>query len=122
MKNFSHNTNKSLFRVALAAAAVTAALTGAVRADEVPQIHVKYADLNINSSAGAQVLYRRIRVAADRVCEISGSRDLAAWAKERECARHAIAQAVSDVGNPTLTRVYEDKTGVSPTETALASR
>jgi UrcA family protein len=121
MKNFSNNT-KSLLRVALVAVAVGAALTGAVRADEVPQIHVKYSDLNVNSSAGAAVLYQRIRLAADRVCEISGSRDLAVWAKERECARHAIAQAVSDVGNPTLTRVYEVKTGVSPTSSELASR
>lgn len=121
MNQFS-NSSKSLLRGALAAAAVTAALTGAVRADEVPQIHVKYADLNVNSNAGATVLFQRIRRAAEQACTVSGSRDLGTWGKGRDCASHAIAQAVSAVGNPTLTRVYELKTGTSPTNTALASR
>jgi UrcA family protein len=121
MNKFS-NTSKCLLRGALAAAAVTAALTGAVRADEVPQVHVKYADLNINSSAGAAVLYQRIRRAAEQVCAVSGARDLTTWSRGKDCASKAIARAVSAVGNPTLTQVYEVKTGISPTNTALASR
>jgi UrcA family protein len=121
MNKFS-NSSKSLLRGALAAAAVTAALTGAVRADEVPQVHVNYADLNVNSNAGATVLYQRIRRAAEQVCTVSGARDLGTWSKGRDCASKAIARAVSDVGSPTLTQVYAVKTGISPTNTALASR
>jgi len=121
MKNFSHNT-KSLIRGALALFAISAAFAGAVRADEAPQIHVKYADLNVNSSAGAARLYQRIRVAANQVCALPGEPALAVVAMEKDCVRRAIAQAVSAVSNPTLTRVYEAKTGVAPSSTALASR
>ena len=121
MKNFSHNS-KALIRGTLAVVAISAAFAGAVRADEAPQMLVKYADLNVNSSAGAARLYQRIRLAADRVCELPGERDLAVLAKEKDCARQAIAQAVSAVGNPPLTRIYEAKTGVATTSTALASR
>ena len=40
-----------------------------MRAADVPQVHVKYADLNLNTPAGAATLLQRIRYAADRVCD-----------------------------------------------------
>ena len=120
MKNFTH-TNKHGFRIALAAVAVCAALSSVARADEAPQLHVGYADLNVNSKAGAAVLYQRIRRAADRVCEMPGTRDLGQLAQVKACTDHAIATAVDAVKLPLLTQVYDAKFGIAPT-TIVASR
>lgn len=100
-------------RLALAAATLMAALTTGATAAEVPQVHVNYQDLNLNTPAGAQVLYRRIRTAADHVCAIPGTRDLTTLGAAKACANHAIADAVAQVNNPQLTGLYEAKTGLT---------
>ncbi len=106
MNKSSQNTLR-----AVAAAATLLALTAGARAADVAQVHVKYADLNISSPAGAAVLYRRIRVAADQVCGEYGGRGLARIARAQACADKAIADAVASVGNDTLNSVYAAKTG-----------
>jgi len=98
-------------RMTIAAAALIAALTTGVQAADVPQIHVKYADLNINTPAGAAALLQRIRFAADRVCDFGGTRDLSVFAIVRACTTRAIADAVATVNNPSLTAAYEAKMG-----------
>jgi UrcA family protein len=120
MKNFTH-TQKNGFRIALAAVAVCAALSSAARADEAPQLHVSYADLNVNSKAGAAVLFQRIRRAAERVCEVPDTRNLGQLARVKACTDHAIATAVDAVKLPLLTQVYDAKFGIVPT-TIVASR
>jgi UrcA family protein len=120
MKNMTHNP-KIGFRIAFAAVAVCAALSTAARADEVRQLHVGYADLNVDSKAGASVLLQRIRRAADRVCEMPGTRDIGQLAAVKTCTDHAVAQAVEAVKRPALTQVYDAKFGIVPT-TIVASR
>ena len=76
--------------------------------DDVPLSKiVSYRDLDISSEAGAQALLSRIRRAANYVC--SGA-DWQAQMKRghnfRECVRAASSRAVSDVGNPTVTAMY----------------
>jgi UrcA family protein len=108
MKTAIHNT----FRPLLVTAALVAGFAVTAHAAEFPQVHVNYGDLNINSTAGANVLYQRIRRAADQVCEAHGQRDLGALAAAKNCKTRAITEAVGMVRSPILTRVYENKTGV----------
>ncbi len=107
------NTQKSL-RLGVVAATMLAGFATVGAAADLPQVHVKYADLNVDSAAGAAVLYQRIRVAANEVCPASDTRDLAAQSAAKACRTRAIAQAVVAVHNPSLTRVYEIKAGGTP--------
>jgi UrcA family protein len=120
MKKFAP-TQKTGFRVAFAVVAVCAALSTVARADAARQLHVSYADLNVNSGAGAAVLFQRISHAADRVCEVQGTRDLGQLAAVKACTHHAIAAAVEAVKLPALTEVYGAEFGIAPT-TIVASR
>lgn len=67
---------------------------------------VKFADLNLDTSAGAEALYGRIHAAARRVCDdmpdISG------------CVTHAERGAIGKVNAPLLTAYYEKRTGTPP--------
>jgi UrcA family protein len=72
---------------------------------------VKFADLNLSNPAGAHVLYRRIRVAAEVVCS---SRFFATDTDKARCVRDATADAVTKINQPTLSAVYNanNKTSV----------
>ena len=105
------NTNTKNPLCISAAVALLAALTGGAHADDAPQIHVKYGDLNVNDAAGAAVLYRRIRFAATQVCERPGMLDLAKLQLVEACVARAVAAAVAAVDKPALTAVYQVKMG-----------
>jgi UrcA family protein len=64
---------------------------------------VKFADLNIQSPAGAEALYRRIRAAAEAVCPLPA--DAGHLVMQRACVDHAIDQAVLKVNSTALTRL-----------------
>jgi UrcA family protein len=91
------------------AAALLAAFATGVQAEDVAQVHVKYADLNVNNPAGAAVLYQRIRAAAEKVCAMPGSRELDRAAQAKACMTKATADAVAAVNAPALTGLYEAK-------------
>jgi UrcA family protein len=112
-------TQKSI-RAGLLTATLIAGFATVGTAGELPQVHVNYADLNVDSPAGAAVLYQRIRRAADQVCSTVDVRNLAGYAATEACKSRAIAEAVATVQNPSLTKVFELKTGVTPA-TRLAS-
>lgn len=68
---------------------------------------VAYADLDLSDDAGAQSLYRRIRVAARAVCTATDlDFDLEARRRQRACARDAVAGAVERIGSDSLTRLH----------------
>ena len=94
-----------------AAVVLFAALTVGANAADVPHVHVKYGDLNLGTTAGATVLYQRIRGAADGVCGVPDTRDLARIAQAKACAAHTVAEAVAAVNAPLLTGVYQVKMG-----------
>lgn len=108
MKNTLHNS----FRPLLIAATLTAGFALTARAAEPPQVHVNYADLNLNTTAGANVLYQRIRAAADKVCYVNDGRDLGTIPAAKACRSRAIAEAVGTVHSALLTQKYENNTGV----------
>jgi UrcA family protein len=121
MKNFTHNVRTPV-AVALAAITACAALATGARAADVAQVHVKYADLNVNTDAGAAVLYRRIHAAANQVCAMPGDRELVVLAGTKACVDRAIAEAVAAVKSPTLSKLYESKVGISPVAKLASQR
>jgi UrcA family protein len=106
------NSNNS-FRRVLVAAALVAGFATAAQASDLPQVHVNYSDLNVNSEAGAAVLYQRIRNAAEQVCGTFGVRDLGADAAAKACKVRAIGEAVAAVHSPALTQIYAVKKGMT---------
>ena len=81
--------------LAIAAVLVASALVVPTvsQAAESHSVRVSYADLNLASNRGRQVLQRRIGSAAVVVCEIEDSRELALAAATNECRFVAIADA-----------------------------
>jgi UrcA family protein len=63
---------------------------------------VNYADLDLESTAGIEALYARIRSAAKRVCGTTEFLDLAARADMSACRSAAVDEAVAAVGNEAL--------------------
>jgi UrcA family protein len=100
------------FRRSLALAGAFAALTvaatssAAPKSADPPSVTVRFGDLNLETAAGASVLYHRIRVAARQVCPDSYTRDLGMLAASERCQANAIARAVGELNNPQLAAVH----------------
>jgi UrcA family protein len=71
---------------------------------EAPVKAVRFQDLNLNTDAGVQVLYKRIRRAANQVCGDVSGRDLAVAQAHEACVERAVADAVATVNNQMLTK------------------
>jgi UrcA family protein len=105
-------TQATPFRRSLALAGACAALlvttlsVAAPSSDEVPSVRVRYDDLNLGTTAGVAVLYRRISFAAREVCPGSDSRDLNLLYRSERCRAQAIARAVTQVNNPQLASLH----------------
>ncbi len=69
---------------------------------------IRYGDLNLATSKGAQVLYERIIIASYAVCRSSGrdTNDNADPFAVEDCRKKIIAEVVSKIGKPTLYAVY----------------
>jgi UrcA family protein len=101
----TRNTRRQLSLTGLALTAAACLAPGA-RADTaavtaVPTLKVSYRDLDPNSAAGAQLLYHRIRGAAQFVCGEEGRSldDQLAW---NRCVHTAMSDAVRTVHSPQL--------------------
>jgi UrcA family protein len=96
----------------LANVLVTPQVAYAESSDQLPTRVVRFADLNLDSRAGIEVLYRRIQSAARDVCEPAqnpGSLRLTtAW---QSCMRQAVTTAVRKVDRPLLTAYFEERDG-----------
>lgn len=105
MKNLKNNQYVALLTVA---AITVSSLAVGAHAGEVAldgnRRAVHYQDLNLNTEAGAQVLYRRIRAAAAQVCGDTYSKQLDQAAAARTCMTQAIESSVRAVGNAQVTR------------------
>lgn len=73
--------------------------------DDVRQVKVSFAELDLSKPAGARVLYRRLQNAASRVC---GARDSITYNSRstRECYDTALSNAVMDVNSPLLSQIH----------------
>jgi UrcA family protein len=82
----------------------------ATKQDQVPQVVVRYGDLNVETEAGALALYNRIVRAAGRVCPSTGIRDLARLQLVRTCQDESVARAVAAAGIPRLAAIRDSRT------------
>jgi UrcA family protein len=78
-----------------------------------PRKVVKVSDLNLNTSEGAAVLYKRIASAAKDVCDVFDDSIFPHYhdAQVNACIDEAITRAVIQVNRPMLTNLYKAKTG-----------
>jgi UrcA family protein len=106
MNTFSKIAAATLFTVAaLAGAAANAG-------DALPSLTVRYGDLNLSSPQGASTLYKRILIAARTVCPSDDSdRELRPISSRPSCTDEAVARAVRQVNNSSLSAFYSAKTG-----------
>jgi UrcA family protein len=116
------NYTQKIAMAAIAAIGLATAATAA-HADEVnaPARTVRYADLNLNTQAGAAVLYKRIKIAAAQVCGDAGSRQLQEAAAARGCIDRAVEAGVRSVNNVQLTNEFDAHRGMSQGAINVAS-
>ena len=99
---------------AIAIFMLTTAISGGVMAndDRVSRsannsVTVNYADLNIDAWAGANVLYRRIEAAAEKVCGVSTRRDsLVVVQSQKACMTSVVESAVRKVNNSAVASIH----------------
>ena len=72
---------------------------------------VRYHDADLTSPAEVARLYKRIHIAAAKVCAPLGATDLSGHSKRRECIDTAVSQAVSDVNRPELNALHSATIG-----------
>ena len=122
---FHRSTRSISFHIALAAIACGVALTSPAMADQSngePRTKVvSYADLNVSSEPGAQILYGRLRMAATQVCATFRGASLREKPNWRECFNQALARAVGKIDEPELTAYHLSQTGrTEPTSRVVA--
>mgnify|MGYP001824031445 CR=1 FL=1 len=71
-------------------------------------IAVSYADLNLASTSGLDLLYRRVKLAAHKVCAVDRMRvPLDIERNNRACVAGAIESAIGEIDNPRLTALHQ---------------
>jgi UrcA family protein len=103
MNNQVTGVTNLLVVAAALAVGMLAGVTHAAEA-EVPAQTVRFQDLNLNTEAGVQVLYKRIKGAAKQVCGDVDVRDLAVARAHDACVAKAVGDAVATVNNQMLTK------------------
>lgn len=88
-------------------------------AGDIRRVKVSYADLNLETTAGADHLYRRIHSAAEAVCRDLESKNLSGRQMWKNCVGEAISNAVVDVDASLLTAYYEARQGTGAERVAL---
>jgi len=80
-------------------------------AAELPTVTVRYADLNLNTPAGVEMLYARLRAASRSVCGVVDAHGLNDAQAAKSCYREVLEAAVENVHLPTLTALHSTGTG-----------
>lgn len=102
---------KLVLCLSLAVATAAAAAPGLEHAGEAKSVSVRTADLNLQSTAGVEALYGRLRSAAREVCEGLESRSASTQVAHRECLRTAMDGAVLSAKNDALTKLHLARNG-----------
>ncbi len=96
--------NKYLLPLVALAMAGTAAA-----AQDVTSVVVRFGDLDLNSPTGVARLHKRIRNAAESVCNRLDTRILGLRDAYDECVKEAMSNGVSAVANPNLSNFHAGK-------------
>jgi len=117
MDTFGTDTRGATRRILVLAAACL--LSGAALAAPAPHtLTVRYADLKLDTPAGARALYARLQGAARFVCGEEGT-TLFAQRLYAQCYQRAISEAAQTVNSPRLTALVERAKKVTPPIAAL---
>lgn len=81
------------------------------RTDDVPRAVVSLAGLDLSTSKGADVVYGRIRSAAEVVCGVNQSRELVQITRARTCFRSAVDGAIAQADRPLLSALHARRMG-----------
>ena len=76
------------------------------RGSVIPAVTVRYDDLNLNTPAGVDALYARLRAAARTACDVRGTRPLAEIMAARACYQDALGAAVDNVRSQPLSSLH----------------
>jgi UrcA family protein len=97
-----------VFALALAAGMVTSIACAATPAESEIAVKtaVKYADLKLDTPAGATQLYSRLKAASNDACRRLESTIVHMPKSHDECVETALGHAVHDFGRNSLARVY----------------
>lgn len=83
----------------------------ALAQDEPRTCRIHFDDLNLNTNAGTEALYRRIDGAAQVVCQDLEGRELERRRQHDHCQANAISDAVARIHHPHLTAYYSARNG-----------
>ena len=89
--------------------ASTSAVAASPSQLSVRSVQVSFADLNIDSDVGAQVLYRRLQNASEKACSISNSgatKPVGAVRDSRLCYASALSDAVAKIDSDALSKIH----------------
>ena len=106
------NKYRNAYVSLLAAAAITIPAVGLAAAPTQfgdVSVKVSYADLDIDSKAGAKVLYTRLKRASEEVCGIQShviNGSLAATSKARTCFRETLEATVEKIDSDALSEIH----------------
>jgi UrcA family protein len=92
-----------------AVAAASAAVASPTDSD-VPSVVIHYTTASLASDSGVQALYRRIEMAAEKVCVIEPAGTRLPNQAVLKCRRDAVAGAVEKVHNTRLAAIYAART------------
>ena len=92
--------------VALAGAAASGRVVALPYGEVLAKKKVTYGDLNLETEAGARVLYARLRYAAQDVCSLYQSDDLARKVVWRTCVENSLSDAVGRINKPQVTALH----------------
>ena len=87
----------------------TLGLAGVPSQTEKVSVKVSYADLDIHSSAGAKVLYARLKRASEQVCGSTSyvtTRSLTETSKAKACVREALEASVEKIDSDALEEIH----------------
>jgi UrcA family protein len=85
-------------------------VTHADSVDQPPTEAVAFGDLNLDTRSGVETLFRRIQIAATKVCQQYEPQGTGLHsAAYQYCMRHAISGAVRNVESPLLDAYYNER-------------
>ena len=82
-----------------------------IKGQEDVSVIVNTEAFNLDSSAGQEMLYERLKTAAKQVCGTTNLREAGSLERalqNRSCYRDALSQAVEDVNNAGITGIHKD--------------
>jgi len=96
---------------ALTCASLSVSAEPVEKGGNIADVTVRYADLDLNTAAGVEELYARLRAASRSVCNVGERRSLAEAMAAKSCYRQVLGAAVDGTKSPSLAALYRADAG-----------